>query len=152
VSYCLGLPFGYTTFTLPEVTHPIDKEELQPGDIMLCQSEHVVFFGGWTDASHASYVAYQEPGCHTQGPHYAFKSIVPYPFNWNPSCFLPYRSNTISDADTCPTSNLASKKDLLDAMFNPASFPLHRRREAEEAANRQAHHINVLKGDLSQTE
>jgi hypothetical protein len=39
----------------------------------------------------------QEPGCHTAGPHHAFKSVVPYPFNWNPSDFLPYRYNSIQD-------------------------------------------------------
>lgn len=96
VSYCWDLGRGYTTDTLPEVAHPITKEELLEGDIMLYQADHVVLFGGWADASHTTYHAYQEPGCHTVGPHYAFKSVVPYPFNWNPEDFKPYRFNHIA--------------------------------------------------------
>lgn len=97
VSYSWGLPYGYTTFTLPQVAHPISKEELQPGDVMLNTAEHVVLFGGWADAGHTSYHALQEPGCHTAGPHYAYSSVVPYPFNWDPSAFAPYRYNNIQN-------------------------------------------------------
>ncbi|CUG06241.1 Hypothetical protein, putative [Bodo saltans] len=129
VSACFGFSTGYTTFTLPKVTHPIAKDDLQIGDIMLCVSDHVVFFGGWTDSSMSNYVVYQEPGCHTAGPHYAFKSVTPYPFNWNPTCFQPYRLNGLGDETTCKT-NMASKEVLMDAFFNPASFPLKHAKEA----------------------
>jgi hypothetical protein len=93
VSYCLGLSYGYTTRSLPEVAHQIAQDDLRKGDMMLCVSDHVVFFAGWTDESKTHYVCYQEPGCHTEGPHHAFMSVVPYPFNWNPTCFVPYRVN-----------------------------------------------------------
>ena len=43
------------------------------GDIMLYAAEHVVIFGGWADSAKTKYTAYQEPGCHTDGPHHAFK-------------------------------------------------------------------------------
>jgi hypothetical protein len=122
VSYCLGLSYGYTTDTLPEVTHQISQSELLPGDIMLCVSDHVVFFAGWTDSSQTSYVCYQEPGCHTAGPHYAFESVTPYPFNWNPSCFQPYRLNGLRN-EKSPVSNLAPKELVLKALMNPQSFP-----------------------------
>jgi len=95
VSYTWGLPYGYTTSTLPEVSHKITKNELQEGDILLNRAEHVVLFGGWVNASKTHYFGYQEPGCHTSGPHYAFQSQIPYPFNSNPSLFLPYRYNQI---------------------------------------------------------
>lgn len=144
VSYCLGLPYGYTTDTLPEVTHQISQAELQIGDIMLCQGDHVVFFGGWTDSSMSNYVVYQEPGCHTSGPHYAFKSVTPYPFNWNPTCFLPYRLNSLRTATTC-NNNMASKESLLQAMFSPASFPLKYAKEALLAAERVKEHTKALK-------
>lgn len=36
-------------------------------------------------------------GCHTTGPHYAFKSIIPYPFNEDPTLFLPYRYNNVAN-------------------------------------------------------
>jgi hypothetical protein len=137
VSACFGFSTGYTTDTLPEVTHPIAKDDLQIGDIMLCISDHVVIFGGWTDGSQSNYVVYQEPGCHTAGPHHAFKSVTPYPFNWNPTCFKPYRLNGLGSETTCKT-NMASKEALMDAFFNPASFPLKHAKEAlaaQEAVN-----------------
>ena len=40
---------------------------------MLYAAEHVVIFGGWADSAKTKYTAYQEPGCHTDGPHHAFK-------------------------------------------------------------------------------
>jgi len=142
VSYCLGLSYGYVTSTLPEVTHQISKSELLPGDIMLCQSDHVVFFAGWTDDSQTNYVCYQEPGCHTNGPHYAFESVTPYPFNWNPSCFLPFRLNGLTQS---PISNLAPKDVLMRAMFNPVSFPTKYEKEGREAEARVKEHIAKLK-------
>lgn len=85
-------------------------------------SPAVVLFGGWADSNHDTYYALQEPGvchlasggvqctmrdcwpgpshrtgCHTSGPHYAFKSVVPYPFNENPSLFIPYRYNNVAN-------------------------------------------------------
>jgi hypothetical protein len=64
---------------------------------MLYAADHVVIFGGWTSSAKTHYYCYQEPGCHTAGPHHAFVSTVPYPMNWNPSSFLPYRFNHIVD-------------------------------------------------------
>eukprot|EP01006_Ploeotia_vitrea_P020494 TRINITY_DN52787_c0_g1_i1.p1 TRINITY_DN52787_c0_g1~~TRINITY_DN52787_c0_g1_i1.p1 ORF type:complete len:272 (+),score=11.75 TRINITY_DN52787_c0_g1_i1:24-818(+) len=95
VSYCWDLPYGYTTSTLHEVAHEITKDELQPGDAMLCPADHVVLFMGWANSQKTAYHACQEPGCHTEGPHHAYCSKVPYPFNWNPACFKPYRLNNV---------------------------------------------------------
>lgn len=97
VSYIWDLGSGYTTRTLPEVSHQITKEELLPGDVMLFEADHVVLFAGWSDHTHTHYWALQEPGCHTTGPHYAYNSSVVYPFSENPSSFLPYRYNNIVD-------------------------------------------------------
>src|SRR5690606_4266462 len=97
VSYCWNLGTGYTTRSLPEVSHSITKEELQPGDIMLYIQEHVVLFGGWADASHTTYYGFQEPGCHTSGPHHAFKSGIPYPMNGDPNNVHPFRFNHVQD-------------------------------------------------------
>jgi len=63
---------------------------------MLNESEHVVIFAGWCDDKNTTYHAYQEPGCHTTGPHYAFESCVTYPFSEDPDKFLPYRYNSIT--------------------------------------------------------
>jgi hypothetical protein len=143
VSHCFGFTTGYTTETLPEVTHPISKDDLLPGDIMLCQSDHVVFFAGWTDSSKSNYVCYQEPGCHTEGPHYAFESVTPYPFNWNPGCFKPYRKNGL-EKNQSPISNLAPKEVVMRAMFNSASFPVKHAQEALRADAAVRKHVETL--------
>jgi len=76
---------GYTTFTMPTITNKITREELQPGDALLCVTEHVVLFGGWVDSGH--YWAYEEtvPGTGT------IKSVAPYPYWYNVACFQPVR-------------------------------------------------------------
>eukprot|EP01028_Stygiella_incarcerata_P009142 TRINITY_DN4250_c0_g1_i1.p1 TRINITY_DN4250_c0_g1~~TRINITY_DN4250_c0_g1_i1.p1 ORF type:complete len:197 (+),score=22.23 TRINITY_DN4250_c0_g1_i1:118-708(+) len=95
VSYAWKLPHGYTTKTLPSVAKKITKAELAPGDAMLNIGSHVVLFGGWADAGKTSYYAYQEPGCHNSGPHYAYKSVVTYPFGASGTDFHPYRYNNV---------------------------------------------------------
>lgn len=98
VSHCWGLSHGLTTQTLPGVSHRISKHELKHGDIMLFAAEHVIIFGGWeNNATKTHYHAFQEPGCHTNGPHHAYESVVPYPNSWSPSSFVPYRYNHIVD-------------------------------------------------------
>jgi len=103
VSFCWNLGTGYTTSTLPQVSHPIQKDQLLPADAMLNQGDHVVLFAGWADADNKTYYAIQEPGCHNNGPHYAYKSVVDYPFSC-PTCgttfdtaFIPYRFNHIEN-------------------------------------------------------
>eukprot|EP01006_Ploeotia_vitrea_P010972 TRINITY_DN29110_c0_g1_i1.p1 TRINITY_DN29110_c0_g1~~TRINITY_DN29110_c0_g1_i1.p1 ORF type:complete len:265 (+),score=-8.52 TRINITY_DN29110_c0_g1_i1:19-813(+) len=103
VSYCWDLPYGYTTSTLHEVAHRITKEEMVPGDVMLCPGDHVVMFTGWAYPNKTAYHACQEPGCHvTWGPHHAYCSIVTYPFIVRPDCFKPYRLNNV-----CPPGHPA---------------------------------------------
>jgi len=84
-----GMKPGWTTYTLPSVAHPIDKTSLQPGDVLLCTTEHVVIFGGWADSSH--YIALEE----TQPSTGTMKSVVPYPYWYNTGCFKPYRYNSV---------------------------------------------------------
>ena len=97
VSWCWGLSTGYTTRSLPEISVKIQKRDLKLGDIMLNVGDHVVLFAGWADSKNTTYHCYQEPGCHNNGPHHAFKSIVPYPFSFDPSLFHPYRYKHITD-------------------------------------------------------
>jgi len=78
---------GYTTFSMPSIANKITHNELQPGDALLCVTEHVVLFGGWADSGHTQYYGYEEtkPGTGT------IKSVVPYPYWYNTACFQPYR-------------------------------------------------------------
>ena len=96
VSMAMGLPKSYVTGTLPQVMHPITKDELQPGDFMLNtaggNNGHVSIFMGWTDASHSHYRSWEENGA--QG--YAFEQVVPYPYwpHWAGTAnYKPYRRN-----------------------------------------------------------
>ena len=141
VSWCLELPYGYTTDTLPEVSHRISKDELLPGDFMDCVSDHVVLFGGWTDASKTHYVAYQEPGCHTVGPHYAFSSVVPYPFDWNPGCFEPYRKNGLTNDGTSP---FATDEQVKAALVNGLSYPPKHERDVLRTLPARQNHTRSL--------
>jgi hypothetical protein len=59
--------------TASSVSHPITKDELQPGDALISQ-DHVVLFGGWTDSAHTHYYALEDD--HSQG---TVARVVPYP-------------------------------------------------------------------------
>ena len=130
VSHCWGFTKGYTTWTLPDVSHSIEKEQLLPGDVILCVAEHVVIFAGWADNGHTTYVAYQEPGCHGSGAHHATKTVQKYPYSHNPTCFKPRRLNGLS-ADY-PT-NMASNEDVFEALANEDVYSYEHEAEAKQS-------------------
>jgi len=82
---------GYTTFTMPQISHEIAKDDLQPGDVLLCVTEHVVLFGGWSDAGHTHYLAFEE----TRPGEGTVSRDTPYPYWYNTGCFIPHRSNLV---------------------------------------------------------
>lgn len=91
VSMCweLGKP-GLSTSTLPQVSHHITKNDLQPGDAILCEGHHVILFAGWSDSSKSHYVAMEEAS-----PTYGtIKRVVPYPY-FDTSCYHPVRYNSV---------------------------------------------------------
>lgn len=94
VSMAWGLDTSLSTVTLPTVAHPIPKDELQPGDILLKggpgsegANGHVVIFNGWTDETHTSYYALEQAG--GTG---AIARTVSYPYDGDNS-YVPYRKN-----------------------------------------------------------
>ena len=56
VSMCwqLSKP-GLTTSTMGGVSHSISKNDLQPGDALLCEGKHIALFAGWSDSTKAHY-------------------------------------------------------------------------------------------------
>ncbi|WP_143657954.1 C40 family peptidase [Embleya scabrispora] len=91
VSMAWGLPPpGLTTVTLPEVSHPIGKDDLRPGDILLNTAPgaagHTLVFAGWADAAHTRYHAYEESS--GKGAHHG---TIPYPYWPGHGTFRPYR-------------------------------------------------------------
>lgn len=92
VSMAWKLPANEWTGSLAGLAERITKEELQPGDILLSHNasdpekgSHVVIFGGWTDAAHTVYTAYEQTPPHTR------KRDTPYAYWTDSATFLPYR-------------------------------------------------------------
>ncbi|MEV5429696.1 NlpC/P60 family protein [Streptomyces sp. NPDC052701] len=92
VSMAWKLPGNEWTGSLHQYADRISEEELQPGDILLfhhqadpANGSHVVVFGGWTDHTHTSYLAYEQTRPHTR------RQTTPYAY-WNQSDrYVPYR-------------------------------------------------------------
>ncbi|MGK9459425.1 peptidoglycan-binding protein [Streptomyces sp. G6] len=99
VSMAWKLPTNEWTGSLGTFADRITKEELQPGDILLFHNaadpqkgSHVVIFGGWTDSTHTSYLAYEQTPPHTR------KQSTPYAY-WSDSAkYLPYRYKGVTAA------------------------------------------------------
>ncbi|MFE4591281.1 peptidoglycan-binding protein [Streptomyces laurentii] len=67
ISMVWNLPANEWTGSLTRFADRISRADLQPGDILLFHNpasptsgSHVTIFGGWTDASHTSYLAYEQ--------------------------------------------------------------------------------------------
>lgn len=57
VSMCWQLPKdGPSTSEFPNYSVKITKNDLQPGDAMLCEGHHIVLFAGWKDSGKTQYV------------------------------------------------------------------------------------------------
>jgi len=82
---------GHTTETMDEIAHAITKDDLQPGDCLLFAAEHVVLFGGWTNAAQSEYQAYEE----TKPGEGTVTRPTPYPYWYSQSSFKPFRYNNI---------------------------------------------------------
>lgn len=148
VTYCLQLPAGLNTNSLPSHATPISKDELQKGDFMDCVGDHVVFFAGWTDSSKSAYVVYQEPGCHTDGPHHAFKSVTTYPFGTN-TCFKPFRREGLaaipaSNANLFANSTMASAQDLKEAFLQYPNLDKHSQADKDMVVAKLREHGKTL--------
>ncbi|MFI1801223.1 FG-GAP-like repeat-containing protein [Streptomyces sp. NPDC020379] len=106
--------YGETTGTLLDFTSSISKESLKPGDILLNPSAgasgHVAIFGGWADAEHTKYEAYEESGGEPNG--YAKHSTVPYPYWPGHGTFSPRRYDKIVDNAASTTSPLVNVGDI----------------------------------------
>ncbi|MEU9013006.1 peptidoglycan-binding protein [Streptomyces sp. NPDC048479] len=99
VSMAWGLAGNEWTGSLAEYATPITREELQPGDILLfhnpdnpTRGSHVVLFGGWTDYTHTSYIAYEQVKPQTR------RQATPMAYWTNSSKYLPYRYKGLTGA------------------------------------------------------
>jgi hypothetical protein len=92
VSMAWSLPRNEWTGTLGRYGVRITKDALQPGDILLfhnpadpAKGSHVVIFGGWTDYTHTSYIAYEET------LPYARRQATPYAYWSHTDRYVAYR-------------------------------------------------------------
>ncbi|AXG78026.1 peptidoglycan-binding protein [Streptomyces paludis] len=98
VSMAWNLGSNEWTGSLAEYGVKIDREELQPGDMLLFHNpadpnkgSHVTIFGGWTDYTHASYVAYEQTKPYTRA------QATPMAYWSNSSRYVPYRYKGVTD-------------------------------------------------------
>ncbi|MFD7434208.1 peptidoglycan-binding protein [Streptomyces sp. NPDC059861] len=92
VSMAWGLPQNEWTGSLHTFGTRIAKAELQPGDMLLFHNpdnpengSHVVLFGGWTDHTRTSYIAYESTRPHAR------RAVTPYAYWSNSARYVPYR-------------------------------------------------------------
>ncbi|KPI16421.1 NLP/P60 protein [Actinobacteria bacterium OK074] len=98
VSMAWNLPVNEWTGSLDTVAERISKDDLRPGDILLFHNpanpergSHVVIFGGWTDYTHAYYIAYEET------PPVARRQATPYAYWTNSGSYAAYRYKAVAD-------------------------------------------------------
>ncbi|MEV7424126.1 peptidoglycan-binding protein [Streptomyces sp. NPDC091212] len=99
VSMAWNLEGNEWTGSLAQFGVRIEREELQPGDILLFHNpadpnkgSHVTIFGGWTDYTHSSYVAYEQTKPHTRS------QATPMAYWSNSSRYVPYRYKGLAES------------------------------------------------------
>ncbi|MGW5424312.1 peptidoglycan-binding protein [Streptomyces sp. NPDC003943] len=92
ISMAWNLRSNEWTGSLDRFADRIDRADLQPGDILLfhnpdnpTRGSHVTIFGGWTDYTHASYIAYEQTKPHTR------KQATPLAYWENSDRYVAYR-------------------------------------------------------------
>ncbi|MFF2526075.1 peptidoglycan-binding protein [Streptomyces liangshanensis] len=98
VSMAWNLAGNEWTGSLAQYGVKIAREDLQPGDMLLFHNpsdpnkgSHVTLFGGWTDYTHAYYIAYEQTQPHTR------TQSTPMAY-WNNSArYVPYRYRGLTE-------------------------------------------------------
>ncbi|HEY9368499.1 peptidoglycan-binding protein [Streptomyces sp.] len=92
ISMAWNLPANEWTGSLARYGTRIDRTELQPGDMLLfhnpdnpTRGSHVTVFGGWTDYTHTSYIAYEQTKPRTR------RQATPMGYWNNADKYLAYR-------------------------------------------------------------
>ncbi|GGY29384.1 membrane protein [Streptomyces omiyaensis] len=101
ISMAWNLGSNEWTGSLDRFAVRIDRTELQPGDILLfhnpadpTRGSHVTIFGGWTDYTHTSYVAYEQTKPRTR------KQATPMAYWENSARYVAYRYKGLAGTTT----------------------------------------------------
>ncbi|MER5962392.1 peptidoglycan-binding protein [Streptomyces sp. NPDC002057] len=96
ISMAWNLRSNEWTGSLDRFADRVDRTELQPGDILLfhnpanpTRGSHVTIFGGWTDYTHTSYVAYEQTKPRTR------KQATPLAYWENSDRYVAYRYKAV---------------------------------------------------------
>ncbi len=125
VSMAWNLVGNEWTGSLHQFGTRITREELQPGDMLLfhnpanpTKGSHVTLFGGWTDYTHTSYVAYEQTKPGTR------KQATPLAYWTNSDKYIPYRYKGLGGITTTPGSS-ATEAFPGAALFGPGKNNKH---------------------------
>ncbi|MFF9065223.1 peptidoglycan-binding protein [Streptomyces sp. NPDC014891] len=99
ISMAWNLRSNEWTGSLDRFADRIDRTELQPGDILLfhnpanpTRGSHVTIFGGWSDYTHTSYVAYEQTKPQTR------RQQTPMAYWANSERYVAYRYKAVAGA------------------------------------------------------
>ncbi|MFV6028389.1 peptidoglycan-binding protein [Streptomyces sp. NPDC056264] len=105
ISMAWNLRSNEWTGSLDRFADRVDRTELQPGDILLfhnpanpTRGSHVTIFGGWTDYTHTSYVAYEQTKPRTR------KQATPMAYWENSNRYVAYRYKGLAGGGTGGTT------------------------------------------------
>ncbi|MGW4049200.1 peptidoglycan-binding protein [Streptomyces sp. NPDC004779] len=101
ISMAWNLSSNEWTGSLDRFAVRIDRTRLQPGDILLfhnpanpTRGSHVTIFGGWTDHTHSSYLAYEQTKPRTR------RQATPLAYWENSDRYVAYRYKGLAGGDT----------------------------------------------------
>ncbi|MEV0452215.1 peptidoglycan-binding protein [Streptomyces sp. NPDC050600] len=122
ISMAWNLRSNEWTGSLDRFADRIDRTELQPGDILLfhnpadpTRGSHVTIFGGWTDYTHTSYIAYEQTKPRTR------KQATPLAYWENSDRYLAYRYKGVVSGDGNAGSGATATPYPGTASFGPGA-------------------------------
>ncbi|MFB7279946.1 peptidoglycan-binding protein [Streptomyces hydrogenans] len=125
ISMAWNLSSNEWTGSLDRFAVRIDRTELQPGDILLfhnpanpTRGSHVTIFGGWTDYTHTSYIAYEQTKPRTR------KQATPMAYWENSARYVAYRYKGLVSGSTGAGSGPATPEGAAypgGAKFGPGT-------------------------------
>ncbi|MFE6332662.1 peptidoglycan-binding protein [Streptomyces sp. NPDC057806] len=126
VSMAWSLPGNEWTGSLGQYGVRIAKEDLQPGDMLLFHNpadpergSHVVLFGGWTDYTHTSYIAYEATRPHAR------RQATPYAYWSHSSRYVAYRYKGLAGGTAGSLPDTAAAPYPGRAYFGPGANNKH---------------------------
>jgi len=109
-----GQPDNRVTSTLAQVSQQIsNRDDLQPGDILLNPGSHTLIFDHWDNAEHTYYWTYE------MHPSRAEYHRIPYPYWSGYGTFTPYRYNNIEAAQDTDGGGM-NYSESRQGQINPA--------------------------------